>query len=214
MGSVFLKTFFKKEQEKQESLYFPNAVFIPFILYIWHKHLFLRKHLTLIIKPILTNMRDIFFLTISSFSLVKACHSPEIGKYQIESQMSQCLYRELGLSFDRGGLLGQLRSTFWLQSIGTNLLCDLAVDTPIWIQFFFPKSHFFLKHFGGKLNIKIHGQIFFPIKLSSLPYLKSKVGDKKKKRKRKTYTKNCWAKNCEQEAGFLVVFLYLQMSDW
>lgn len=40
---------------------------------------------------------------------------------------------------------------------------------------FLQKEDIFPKAFGSKLNIKIHYQIFFLIKLSTFPYLKSKL---------------------------------------
>ena len=148
----------------------------PSLSYLRFENLFSYCHLTVIIKPILTNWRIFYFPLKTSLicpyqkmsllqdrwvSNLNHKYSNQINKENFKS--SQCHGDNIQISIHLQLSCNDFNK-FTLHScslLQTSLPHELVVIPQYNRNFFKKWRHFFLKHFGSKLNIKIHVQFSF-----------------------------------------------------
>ena len=148
----------------------------PSLSYLRFENLFSYCHLTVIIKPILTNWRIFYFPLKTSLicpyqkmsllqdrwiSNLNHKYSNQINKENFK--LSQCHGDNIQISIHLQLSCNDF-NTFTLHScslLQTSLPHELVVILQYNRNFFKKWRHFFLKHFGSKLNIKIHVQFSF-----------------------------------------------------
>lgn len=147
----------------------------PSLSYLRFENLFSYCHLTVIIKPVLTNWRILFSsedFPICPYQKMSLLQDRWISNlnHKYSNQINKENFKSFHCPGDNIQISIHLQlscndfNTFTLHScslLQISLPHELVVIPQYNCNFFIKWRHFFLKHFGSKLNIKIHAQFSF-----------------------------------------------------